>query len=388
MCEDVDRALQTNGKAASQILDPAADLLEKGKVKVWRVRSFNSGIPCGKTYKINFDLQRIKRRIGFWYKARNLLRRRKVNRARTSRILNRVSFQKMIRRLHPDVIVAIDPSAELCRTARDHRVKIVNVAHGYGYPANCAVHGPLARAKTPPREEPHVFIAFDDITFATRNLGDEGKDTKTLLSRRDFFPEGEVPKEPEKQKRRRKSILVAMQWGYEGAVPELRNIIPDGIMAPALREVIRNSREITWLIKWHPVQIREEARYKKIQHYIRDNLRTGENHVRDVSLEPIHDLLADADLLITMCSMAVYEAAALGVPSLALCPSLQPGGPYAQYFLDLEKEGVLKKIPLSQGKIQEAIFSDFPGKRAGRPLISAPPLHRVIQGLLPFSPAS
>jgi hypothetical protein len=382
LCEDVDRGLRIHGRAASHILDPLGDHLEARGTPVFRVRSFNSKISCRNTYKINFDLRKIKRRAGRWYKVRNFVQKRVVDRTKTSRILNRYCYQKMIQVLRPAMILAVDPPPELCRAARDRGVKIANIAHGFGYPLECKVHGRLARAKIPLREEPHFFIAFDRVTQKTREKGDKGKDTRTLLGQRCNFP----PRPPTRlgglRQRRKKTVLVAMQWGYDGVAPELANILPDGIMAPALQKVIRTCPDVTWLIKWHPVQLRDPDCFRRVRNYIKTNLSTPANHVVDIDLDPIQDALAMSDLMITMCSMAVYEAAAQGVPSLALCPSLKKGGVYEKYFQDLEKEGILKKARMRAIDIRAAIFSRFASRRSKRRTLRAPELHLLVERLL------
>jgi len=368
--------------AASQILDPLGDHLEARGTPVFRVRSFNSTIPCRNTYKIDFDLRKIKRRAGRWYKARNFLRKRVVDRTKTSRILNRYCYQEMIQVLRPAMILAVDPSPELCRTARDRGVKIANIAHGFGYPSDCKVHGRLARARIRQRAEPHFFIAFDRVTQKTRKMGDKGKDTRTLLSRRCHFPPRPSTRLGGIRQRRKKTVLVAMQWGYDGMVPELANILPDGIMASALQKVIRTCPDVTWLIKWHPVQLRDPDLYRRVRNYIKTNLSIPSNQVVDIDLDPIQDALAMSDLLITMCSMAVYEAAAQGVPSLALCPSLKKGGMFEKLFRDLKKEGILKKTRMRATDIRAAIFSRFARRRSKRRTLRAPELHLLVERLL------
>ena len=46
---------------------------------------------------------------------------------------------------------------------------------------------------------------------------------------------------------------------------------------------------------------------------------------------------------ISMSSMSCYDAAAFGVSSLMLCPTINSGGIYEDWFVDLEEEGYLQK---------------------------------------------
>ena len=50
---------------------------------------------------------------------------------------------------------------------------------------------------------------------------------------------------------------------------------------------------------------------------------------------------------IGMSSMSCYDAAAVGLPSLMLCPTVQHGGACGSLFADLEKEGYVKKASVS-----------------------------------------
>ena len=46
---------------------------------------------------------------------------------------------------------------------------------------------------------------------------------------------------------------------------------------------------------------------------------------------------------IGMSSTSCYDAAAMGVPSLMLCPTVQPGNIHGDWFLDLVEEGYFTK---------------------------------------------
>ena len=47
-----------------------------------------------------------------------------------------------------------------------------------------------------------------------------------------------------------------------------------------------------------------------------------------------------------MSSMSCYDAAAMGVPSLMLCPTVQPGNIHGNLFKDLVEDGyVTKALP-------------------------------------------
>jgi hypothetical protein len=142
-------------------------------------------------------------------------------------------------------------------------------------------------------------------------------------------------------------VLVTLQWGYDGEIEEFKNVIQDGFLAQEIRTAIQQTGErVLWILKLHPVQI-TLPRYSNHRRLLKSLEMSLPNVYTDCNDIPLPLLLTLAHGHITMISMACYEAAWLGVPSLTLCPTLLEGGHYQNYFDDLVKSGYVEKAPLN-----------------------------------------
>jgi len=350
-CQDVDRGVDRNGKAYSQIIDPLGDYLEGKKIKVIRARSFDSRIALSKTYKINANLKKEKKWSKILYFFETLLKCYK-NKKNKQKVINYRVFKKIFKKYKPQLIISISPSQEMCLAARRTKTAIIEITHGFGLPASCPVYGKMARTNESSLREPNIFICFDSTTFETRRDGDLNRKCKTYLVNKLTFEDASMLKlKLEKEK----TILITLQWGYQGEVEYLKEIIEDGILPSELKTIIREDSTKNWLVKFHPLQARTPEKWARCKAYIKDNLMTGQNKVFDVTHYPIDNILKRCGLHITMMSGAAYEAAFLGVYTIALCPSVQPGKPNSEFYKDLENAGLLKKIPIIDPNLKSII---------------------------------
>ena len=354
LCHDVDRGINLNGKAASQILDLVADQLEKKGFSCLRVASLGSSLTGEKAYKEPISLRSIKRKIKLKLLIRSLIKGKKLRRKYKQRVVAKKLYEELLFKTKAKVVLAISPEPILCQIGYDKKIAIIEACHGFGLPPNCPVTGAKARSRISERYEPAFYISFDTMTHKTRSEGDLGKKTKSLIAQRPLINE-----ELFRQSYGFKEIvqcygkrgLITMQWGYDGEATFLRGIIPDGVMHPALLEIIQKRKDITWLIRFHPMQTRRKEKWRKIATFIKDNLYSKGLTVIDVSFLPLDFVLSQADFHITMMSGAVYESASSGVRSIALCPTIHPGGINEEFFTDLEKEGMLQKCKLDASLI-------------------------------------
>ena len=90
----------------------------------------------------------------------------------------------------PRVVVGISLPSALCRAARSVGVLTAEPIHGFGLPQDDWVHGVAARLARDERDEPHVFVAFDDVTHKTLKLGSKGKQTTIVLASPPFAIDG------------------------------------------------------------------------------------------------------------------------------------------------------------------------------------------------------
>ena len=386
LCHDVDRAINLNGKAASQILDPVADELERRGFSCLRVASLGSSLTGRKAYKHPISLKSIKRKIRLKLLIRLLIKRKKPKINYKQKIITRKLYEQLIFKTRIKAVLAISPDPILCQIGYYKKIAIIEACHGFGLPPNCPVTGARARSRISERFEPSFYISFDTRTHKTRSEGDVGKKTKSFIAQRplinrELFSQSHGFKELVNSTGKRG--LITMQWGYDGEAAFLREIIPDGVMHPALLEIIRRRKNITWLIRYHPMQTRRKEKWKKISTFIKDHFDSNEISVIDVSFLPLDFVLSQADFHITMMSGAVYESAFSGVPSIALCPTIHPGGINEEFFTDLEREGMLLKCKLDASVIGRRIDELSAPIRGNRLSVSdAPEMAEVVSKIL------
>ena len=162
-----------------------------------------------------------------------------------------------------------------------------------------------------------------------------------------------APELLELRRRFRKTVLITLQWGYDGDHPDFPGILPNGIVAEEVVSAIRQTlTEVLWIVKLHPAQLRGNI-YERHQNFVADLQRQFPNVFSKVDEVPLPLLLKLCDGHVTMNSMACYEAGWMAVPSLVLCPTTREGGKYAGYFEDLRAAGFVTKLAPSASQIVE-----------------------------------
>jgi len=112
-------------------------------------------------------------------------------------------------------------------------------------------------------------------------------------------------------------------------------------------------KDILWAFRLHPVQLKEK-KYKHHLNYIEKFCANQKNtQWRWFTEMPLPVALRQCSGHITMSSMSSYEAAYMGIKTLALCPTLQKGGYYQDMFSDLQNADYLTKAQADVGKIVE-----------------------------------
>ena len=142
----------------------------------------------------------------------------------------------------------------------------------------------------------------------------------------------------------RRRILVCLQWGYSGELPQFENILENGIYPQVFEEIFEKTRdEVEWCLRLHPVQIRDPsyASHCKIVAKLADRFSNVSWH--SWSKYPLPILLPMVDGCVSMSSMSSYDASYFGVPSFLMCPELRSGGCNQEWFEDLVEDGYARK---------------------------------------------
>lgn len=253
-------------------------------------------------------------------------------------------YAQLLERTDCRCVIAINASPALCQVARRKQIPVVELLHGIGY-----TPVPWGWDTAAADLLPTKILSLDDVstkTFSTlSHKGIEVRQIPHPWFKRFVDPalRQQLPTEwrvlPPWMQTDRKIVMVAFQWGFSGEKPYLKDILPNGLIHDELVRAIELTPSVLWLLRLHPLQLRRE--YYKHQRLFIDKLTKKYTNCewKQASVLPLPLLLSRCHGHITMLSMTAYDSAFLGVPSLLLSPTLQPGGFHQHRFLDLRQKG-------------------------------------------------
>jgi hypothetical protein len=259
-------------------------------------------------------------------------------------------LKSLLSKIKPNLIFAFQATPELCKAAHELNMAVVEPMHGMHVSPNDKIFRSSISGIS--REAlPDAYLAYDGRTHATLSelIGDLSIDVfriphpwhvecndynSTIIDRK--------PSSIIFSTYRSIKILVTLQWGYAGERESLSNIIPNGVMHPALEKAIVENQHVLWLLRMHPVQLRTRG-YRAHRNFVRSLSERHSNvEWRDATAFPLPIILANVQGHITMTSGSTGEAAIFGVPSLLLCPTLKAGGAHSGWFSELVEEGLVE----------------------------------------------
>ncbi|MBV6493619.1 MAG: hypothetical protein LDLANPLL_01642 [Turneriella sp.] len=338
-CHDVDRGVTLNDQAYAQLLDSVRDeLVAKGYSCVtiahpWSVLGGEKAY--GNPLLMNRD-----------YLVAKLLTKLKIDKTREVKL-----YKRIIGQVSPKVIITIGCNDALCEAARVLQVYHVELLHGIGYTPM-----PWGWDKKNKEQLPQGILSLDDVSTKTFKELEKYK-IKVLQIPHPFLrrfignERSKLPIDWQLQSivnSNRKEILVSFSWGYAPDIDELdcfKGILKNGLFFEELEDVVKQTADsVYWRFRFHPLQYRQKRKYARLFTFM-DNFVTKHPNSEWVesTFKPLPSVLAGCSGHITMTSMVCYEAAYFGVKSLALCPSLQAGGIYENFLMDLVDIGYVKK---------------------------------------------
>jgi hypothetical protein len=222
----------------------------------------------------------------------------------------------------------------LCEACHMYGIPIVEVLHGKGY-----TYIPWGWEKKNVRNLPSQIICFDLTSTKTfQALSSKGLTiTQSQEIWSDFFDQT-ISLQNTNQVWDA-VILFSMQWGYNGdhgSKKYLKGILDNGIAPEFILEMVKNRNlNYKWLFRLHPNQLRG-SQFKRLAKTL-NKLKSINPYFEweTTSKNPLSTILGGVTHHITMYSMTTYDAAERGIPTLLLCPTLQPGGVEENLYKDL-----------------------------------------------------
>jgi hypothetical protein len=346
-CHDVDRGMRDEaGRRFSPLLAGIGHLAARGRAAHHLAHPWTA-LPSREVTPSTLMLNRrmLRARLRAW-----LERRPGARLVREAAI-----YRRLLQTLRPAFAFAIQPPAGLCVAARECGVPLAEVMHGTHVSLSDRIWADyFGRPET---QVAPLVISFDDVTHASVSTWAQGRDIRTvrardpwLLTCRHLGRRGQGGGLPGRRERR---ALVTLQWGYDGERAAFTGIVPDGVLHPALAQAFAAGAQRGWnfLVRLHPIQMTAPG-YRHHRNRIAALAAQLPNvEMTQATSWPLPLLLDEVAAHVTMCSSAVGEASAAGVRSLALCPTLLPGGAHEDLFRELRDAGTVTLGHLDAGDI-------------------------------------
>lgn len=220
-------------------------------------------------------------------------------------------FQKVLRRLHPKLILAIDSNPELCRAALGMGIPILEVLHARGY-GDVYVnwkHGRLS-------DLPDGVLAYDEgsaETFGrllpTLQVANFRVPFELELARR--FVLKSPPPFVENGNLYRHVILFTAS--YDPARPSWPGGLPSDLV-----DLVRHNHDLFLLVRMHPV-MRLDPEFAEARATLQQQLVGYVNCNLDwASSAPLYAVLQSSTLHFSFDSASSFEAADVGLPTYAI----------------------------------------------------------------------
>lgn len=350
-CHDDNRSATLNGLAYSPLLDSLREEFEKENLRCISVAhpwskltgkyAFGEPISINRSYFVALYAHRLMRVINKLF----------GNRLKKSPVT--WLYEKILKDASPRLIITIGSSMYLSEAARNLKIFHAEILHGLGY----ANRIPFGWADLSGNFLPQCVLSLDKLSTNTFSpLNKKGVIIKEIphpFIRRFTAPDvGSIPEEWELKKEEisqyKKEILISLQWGYAGDHGEnesLSGILSNGLYYQEIEKVIKNTADyIFWRFRFHPVQMKNQKKYKKLFSHIEKFISENKNcEWKESSTLPLPSIAIRCSGNITMSSSSAYELAYFGIKSLALCPTLSRGEYQAEVFNDLVHEGIVIK---------------------------------------------
>lgn len=347
LCRDANRGVSLNGKAYSPLLDSVQDELNSRGYTTQTVALPWSRLVGADAYGQVIAINRS------YFLA--LLLRKAFKRNYIYRL-----YCRIIKAASPQKLISIGCEDSLCAAARDLGVKHAELLHGIGY-----ARLPWGWGNKEKCFLPQEIISLDSVSTATlKELEIHGISIRQIehpFLKRFLGSERErLPAEWLLEERREyeKEMLVSLQWGYTEGVDckiGFKGILRNGLIPEALVEIIKKTKTtVLWRLRFHPVQLRNQKKYKLHFEMVEELSMLYPNiEWRESTQKPLPSVLERCSGHVTMISASSYEAAYMGVETLALCPTLRCGGINSNLFEDLVARGYLTKEKATEQLIFE-----------------------------------
>lgn len=355
-CHDVDRSVQLDGRAYSPLIDSVREDFEKRGLScisiahpwslITKQKAFGSPLAMNRAY-LKFFIKRLILKI------LGLKKDPKSN-----------PYREILKKTGAKLVVTIGSPIDLAMAAREMGIFHVEILHGVGYSSLEWGWGEL-----PTLQLPQGILSLDDVSFQSFSpLLERGIEVKKIPHPflKLFINDSSIDMPSEwtytiiDKDKKSKHILISLTWGYagdHGVHTQFSHILENGLFYQEIAELIKEDQNTFWHFRFHPVQLLD-PKYKFLIAFI-DNFVSSNPNTEwlQSSKLPFPSVAKICDGCLLMSSMSCYDAAVMGVPSLMLCPTVQPGGVHEDFAEDLIAEGYLTKTQINKDVVRSWIHN-------------------------------
>lgn len=354
-CDDTDRSISLCGKAYSPLLDSIREDFEARGLTCNSIAHFGSYLTGKKGYGEPISINH----AYIWFR----LRKKILNLFGLATRFENNPYVNILEKTKAKLVLTIGFPAELASAAKFKGVIHVELLHGIGFPFI-----PWNWDKLSSHYLPHGILSLDKISTKTfeplKEKGIEIREIPNPFLKRFIpisinFQPAEWSVKLNNLREYKSSILVSLTWGYSGdhgPNTEFANIVPNGLFFDEISDLVSEEPNIFWHFRFHPVQLRMK-RYKKLLDFMDNFVLLHQNSEWvEATRVPFPVIAMHCAGNISLSSMSCYDAASMGVPSLMLCPTVNKGGSYQDYFIDLENEGYVTKAKVNKENIRNWVY--------------------------------
>lgn len=358
-CHDVNRGIKLSNTPYSPLIDSLKDEFEKEGWICTTIASPWSKLVGSKAYGNPISINR-----DFLYAKVTNFFLKKASFIKTYNSEVKL-YERIIEKSNAKLIVSMNSSNALCEAARNKKIYHAELLHGIGYTPI-----PWGWDLKEKKHLPQCILSLDEVSTKTFSVLRKHKIDVLGIPHPFFkrFDKSVTDKLPQEWQKHRidnkydKEILVSLQWGYSPGVDEkdiFKGTLENGLYYQFLENVIKETQHsVYWRFRLHPVQYTQPEKYHRQVRILNELTSKYDNTEWKQSTElPLPSLLSTISGHLTMCSMASYEAAYLGIPTLALEPLLRADTIYSDMFEDLVSKGYLIKRKASEKQILDWVAS-------------------------------
>lgn len=270
-----------------------------------------------------------------------------------------------------EIIVGIGINSIVNYLARIACISTVEVSHGF-----CFAKIPWGWEKISSRYLPRKIIVFDKISMFAFEQGTDVP--RPILAQHPRYESLHIDIE---NKQCRKSVLIALQWGYDGDDINFNGILKNGIVPCSVINIIKKKPNINFVIRLHPKMVTGEYTnfVQRVEKLFMDFSNVTIDYCKDNNLI---DALINSSLVLSMYSTISFEAANVGTKSVVMCPSLLNGGINQGMFDLLYDHSVCSYIHMNDEVELEKAVERHENIDALPLFSNLPTLQNVIQKLL------